>query len=122
MVCTANTDCTTAGDVCVGGHCVPGPSMPGGLGSPCTGNADCASGQCASDGKGHEYCVEACDPAMAQCPSGFSCQATSTGATSGVCWPGAEHGGGGCSAGSGAGAPLLFVLGLAGMLITRRRR
>ena len=121
-VCTKNSDCTTAGDVCLGGHCVPGPGMPGGLGSTCTANSDCQSGECANDGSGHSYCTEPCDPAQHQCPSGFSCQTAGTG---GVCWPGADNGGGGgCSTDSGSnGTPFLLLgLGVCAALITRRRR
>jgi hypothetical protein len=119
MVCTMNSQCTTSGDLCLGGHCVPGPDQQGGLGSECTGNEMCTSGDCATDGT-HKYCVEPCDPSKHQCPNGFSCQ--SSGAA-GVCWPGADNGGGGgCESGGGSDAPLILFLGLAGVLITRRRR
>jgi uncharacterized protein (TIGR03382 family) len=120
--CTSNSQCMGSGEVCLNHVCVAGPSMPGGLGSSCTSNTDCASNECASDGQGHMYCVEPCDPSMKQCPGGFTCQAAGTG---GVCWPGADNGGGGggCAAGGGSsGAPILLGLGLAAMLITRRRR
>ena len=122
MTCTSSSQCTGTGEVCSNGHCEPGPSMPGGLGATCTSNSDCASNQCASDGQGHMYCVEPCDPSMKQCPGGFSCQAVGT---SGVCWPGADNGGGGggCETGGGSGnAPLVVALSLAAVLITRRRR
>jgi hypothetical protein len=120
MSCVHDTDCATAGDICQMGHCVLGPSMPGGLGTSCTMNGDCASGQCAADGSGHMYCVDPCDPTKNSCPSNFSCQAVSGG---GVCWPGAANGGGGgCAAGgSSSGIALLGMLGAA-MLVTRRRR
>ena len=38
--CTKDSECTTTGDVCIGGRCVAGPSLAGGLGMPCTGNTD----------------------------------------------------------------------------------
>lgn len=120
------TSCTSGGctdpmQVCIDGHCVAGPGNPGGLGTTCTMNSDCASGQCADDGMGHKYCVAPCDPTKNQCPSGFGCVAAGTG---GVCWPGADSGGGGgggCNTGSDGGV-ILLSLGFAAVLITRKRR
>jgi MYXO-CTERM domain-containing protein len=119
--CMHDTDCTGANEVCDNGVCVAGPGAQGGLGSPCTGNADCASGSCGDDGAGNMYCVSSCDPTASTCPSGFSCLAT--GAGQGVCWPGADSGGGtgGCNASGSSGAPF-FLLGLGAMFLTRRRR
>jgi hypothetical protein len=121
--CTMASDCSTAGDVCVDGHCVAGPGQQGGLGTTCTKNADCSSGQCGDDGAGNKYCVEGCNPAKNECPSGFSC--TSTGATTGVCWPGGDNangnGGGGCNSNGSGGVTVMF-LALGAMLITRKRR
>ena len=117
--------CTTGGcsdptQVCDDGHCVPGPNTTGGLGSPCTVNTDCASGSCGDDGAGNKYCVTACDPTNNQCPSGFGC--VSETATTGVCWPGADNGGGGgCNTGGGGGA-ILAGLGFAATLSRRRKR
>ncbi|HEX5059432.1 MAG TPA: Ig-like domain-containing protein [Kofleriaceae bacterium] len=119
-VCMAATDCTTAGQVCVDGHCVAGPGMPGGLGSPCTMSTDCASNQCGSDADGNSYCVEACDPSMNACPSGFDCQDAGNGA--GVCWPGGGDDGGCSTNTSSSGGAGLLLLGMAAMFITRRRR
>jgi hypothetical protein len=116
--CSMASDCTTAGDVCVDSHCVPGPGQTGGLGTTCTANSDCASQQCGDDGMGNKYCVESCDPAKSGCPSGFTCTANGAG---GVCWPGADSGGGGCNTHSENGA-LVLVVGLGVVLITRRRR
>ena len=119
-VCHGNSDCNDPTMVCDNGHCVAGPTTPGGLGSPCTGNGDCSSNECADDGQGHKYCVESCDPTMQACPSGFGC--VSTGPSQGVCWPGADNGGGGGCNTTDHGGALAFGLGLGAMLITRRRR
>jgi len=117
--CTTN-GCMDPTQVCDNGHCVPGPTTAGGLGSPCTSNTDCASGSCGDDGAGNKYCVTSCDPMNNTCPSGFGC--VSTGAATGVCWPGADNGGGGgCNTGSGGGA-ILAGLGFAALLVTRRKR
>ncbi len=117
--CTQNSDCTGANEVCNNGVCVAGPGAQGGLGSPCTGNADCASGSCGDDGSGNKYCVSACNPAASTCPSGFSCLDSGGGA--GVCWPGESGGGGGCSTSGGQGAGLI-LLGLGALLAGRRRQ
>lgn len=116
-VCTQDSECGAAGQVCLDGHCVAGPGTDGGLGSTCAANADCASGQCANDGN-NGYCVEGCDPAADGCPSGFACEETAPGA--GVCWP-ASGEGGGCSTGDDNHGMLLLVLGLVAIVITRKR-
>jgi uncharacterized protein (TIGR03382 family) len=118
-VCSGSAACAGANEVCVDGHCVAGPGADGGLGTSCMGNSDCASNQCGDDGSGHKYCVAPCDPAKNACPDGFGCLATGGGA--GVCWPGADSGGGGCNTGS-SGGPIVLGLGFAALLITRRRR
>ncbi|MEP6862976.1 MAG: Ig-like domain-containing protein [Deltaproteobacteria bacterium] len=117
-LCTTN-GCTDSTQVCDNGHCVPGPTTTGGLGSPCTDNTVCASGSCGDDGAGNKYCVTACDPTNNTCPSGFGC--VSTGAATGVCWPGDNGGGGGCNTGSGGGS-ILAGLGFAAALLSRRKR
>jgi uncharacterized protein (TIGR03382 family) len=117
--CTSG-GCSDPNQVCLNGTCVAGPGEQGGLGSPCTDNAGCASGQCGDDGAGNKYCVTPCDTTMDQCPTGFGC--LSTGGTGGVCWPGADNGGGGgCNTGGDSGV-ILAGLGFAAALITRRRR
>lgn len=118
--CTSG-GCTDPSQVCLDGHCVAGPDTQGGLGSPCTDNAACVSGQCGDDGAGNRYCVEPCDTTNNMCPSGFGCLATT--GTAGVCWPGADGGGGGgCNTTSGNGLTMLAGLGFAAALISRRRR
>jgi MYXO-CTERM domain-containing protein len=115
-VCTSDAECDTAGSVCLGGHCEAGPSVTGGLGTDCTDNAACASGQCGNDGE-HGYCVTTCDiGAAGSCPSNFSCVDAGNG---GVCWPSPEDGG--CNA-SGSSNVWLLALGLVGLVMTRRRR
>src|SRR5690606_31870079 len=79
-VCAAAADCTSEGQVCLDGHCVAGPSMPGGLGTACTDNAECSSSQCGSDSSGNGYCVESCDLTANACPSGFGCVDVGNGA------------------------------------------
>jgi MYXO-CTERM domain-containing protein len=119
--CMHDTDCTGANQVCDNGICVAGPGAQGGLGSPCTGNSDCASGSCGDDGAGNKYCVSGCNPMADTCPSGFSCLATT--GDQGVGWPGAYSGGGtgGCNTAGNHGAPF-FLLGLGAMFLIRRRR
>jgi uncharacterized protein (TIGR03382 family) len=113
--------CTDPTQVCLDGHCVAGPDTQGGLGSPCTDNAGCQSGQCGDDGAGNRYCVEPCDTTNNTCPGGFGCLQTS--GTAGVCWPGADSGGsGGCNTSGSNGLAMLAGLGFATALITRRRR
>ena len=103
--------------------CVAGSGTPGGLGSTCTANSDCDSGQCASDGT-HMYCVVPCNPQMNTCPGNFTCIET-TSASAGVCFPGADSGGGacgGCSSDRGAGGGfLIFGLTFASLAFRRRR-
>jgi hypothetical protein len=116
-VCTENSECDGT-NVCLDGRCVAGPGSDGGLGSTCETNDQCASNQCANDGN-NGYCVEGCDPAASGCPSGFACEETSPGA--GVCWPSSGDGGG-CNTGDTNGGPFVLLLGLAALLITRKRR
>ena len=122
--CTSPIDCTTATDVCVAQRCVPGPSVTGGLGTECTASTDCASLQCAATSEG-SYCVEQCQLGANQCPSGFGCLDTGTGA--GVCFlgydeGGGDDGGGGCSSSGGPLGPLGLGLGLGAFVFARRKR
>jgi uncharacterized protein (TIGR03382 family) len=101
---------------CLGGYCLPGAGVPGGLGATCTDNAQCITGSCGSDGT-EQLCTGACDDGM-KCPDGFTCFAASSGA--GVCWPAPEDDGG-CSS-SGGNSPLLALLGLGALVMISRRR
>ena len=100
---------------CLGGYCLPGSKVPGGLGATCTENAECITDACGSDGTSM-VCTGACD-AGATCPSGFTCYETSPGA--GVCWPAEDSGG--CST-SSDGSPLFALLGLGALVMFVRRR
>ena len=118
--CMQDSDCAM-GDICYQKTCVAGPGATGGLGATCMTNADCQSGACASDGT-KTTCVIPCDPNNDQCPNGFGCLPAGQG---GVCWAGADKGGGGgcCDAGPGSGpaGPILLGLGL-GLLVLARKR
>jgi MYXO-CTERM domain-containing protein len=117
--CVAESDCPS-GNVCLQGRCVLGGGQAGGLGTSCGSPAECSSGQCAGDGAGTQLCVEACDPALDACPSGFECLGE-TGTA--VCWPSQSEGI--CNVGSNGGgkaAPTFLLLGLAALFVTRRRR
>lgn len=118
--CGKPADCPNDTDTCIGGRCVPGPGAQGGLGSDCSAGQTCASGQCTGTTEG-SYCTESCSLGAGQCPTGFGCLDTGVGDGTGVCFPGYDDGtGGGCS--SGGGAPLGLGLGLAALLVFRRRR
>lgn len=119
--CSKPADCPKDTDTCVGGRCVPGAGVQGGLGTACTENTQCASGQCGADAKGNRYCVEPCLLDMDQCPDGFGCLAA--GEDIGVCWPGADEDKGGCQTSGGGAAAMGFGLfALLAMTRPRRRR
>ncbi|MGH2900553.1 MAG: MYXO-CTERM sorting domain-containing protein, partial [Solirubrobacteraceae bacterium] len=107
------------GDACVGGRCVAGPGVVGGLGATCAASVDCRSWQCAND-NGAKYCVEPCS--SGQCPSGFGCR--NDGQGGGVCWPGHDEGFAGCAAASGSPplGSLALALGFALAVLRRRSR
>ncbi|MEO8701698.1 MAG: Ig-like domain-containing protein [Kofleriaceae bacterium] len=115
--CGDSDDCDKDSDVCVGGRCVAGPSVAGGLGTECTESAQCVSGTCASTSNG-SVCTEHCQAGEDQCPGDFGCVDLGTGDGAGVCIAGA--GGGGCSTGGG---PVGFVFfGSVAFLLIRRKR
>lgn len=119
--CETPADCSPQGEemTCVDGRCVPGEGAPGGLGTECEDNAQCASGRCQASDQG-TYCVEDCDPTLDGCPSGFRCLDDAA-----ICWPGDDGEGGGClDAGNRGRVPTVpIALGIAlGVLMMRRRR
>jgi len=115
--CSDSNACTGDGDVCVDGRCVAGGSVTGGLGTTCTSNTECRSGQCAGDGTS-SYCVESCTMGNDGCPGDFGCVAAGGG---GVCWPGAGDDGG-CSTARGDQGIVLVGLAFGALVISRRRR
>jgi len=118
--CEKPADCPINTDTCIGGRCVPGPGVQGGLGSTCSTGTECSSGQGAQSADG-SFCVEPCVLDANQCPSGFGCADLGTGDGSGVCFPGYDDGSGGCASGGGAGGSIGFGLGFAALLFSRRR-
>ncbi len=114
--CTPDSVCTGK-DVCVDGVCIPGPGVPGGLGTICSTDNECLSRRCADAGEEFKHCVDECDLANGNsCPNEFSC--LEAGAT-GVCWP--SPSGGCCDATGGPQGPMLLALGLGALLLRRRR-
>ena len=118
--CGKPADCANDTDTCIGGRCVPGPGVQGGLGTACTSGTDCASGECAADSSGAKYCIEYCMLGAGECPSGFGCLEANAG--QGVCWPGFDDGTGGCCDGGGSGGAVTSMLGFAAILFSRRRK
>ena len=115
--CSASAPCAT-GQSCLGGFCLPGADVAGGLGATCTANDACITGQC-GNADGTQLCTSACDAGNV-CPAGFDCLGTSGGAA-GVCWPSSDDGG--CATGgSSGGAPALLLAGLGCAAIMLRRR
>lgn len=118
--CQDASGCPTSTDACIGGRCVPGPGVTGGLGTTCATATDCVDSQCASDGT-NMYCVEKCT--TGQCPDGFGCLDDGTGAKTGVCWPGYDDGSGGCGCESNRpGGPLTLMLLSGVVVLTCRKR
>ncbi|MGE0784800.1 MAG: CAP domain-containing protein [Sandaracinaceae bacterium] len=85
--------CPSGGICRVGGlPCRGGCGVAGSLGDPCTANAQCASGMCAS-ADGRQFCTALCD-ASSPCPTGFACE--SAGSVN-VCVPDGGALGGECA-------------------------
>ena len=108
-----------AGYICFDMACIAGPDAAGGLGADCTGNTDCSSGSCASDGS-TMACTIRCNLDENNCPDGFGC--LDAGGGNGVCWAGLDSGGGCCDTGGSDAGTILLSLGLAAALLTRRQR
>jgi uncharacterized protein (TIGR03382 family) len=117
--CGKPADCPNDTDTCIGGRCVPGPGVQGGLGSDCSAGQTCASGSCTATTEG-AYCTESCMLGAGQCPAGFGCLDIGASDGTGQCFPGFDDGSGGCSA--GGGAPIVFGLAFASLVFVRRRR
>jgi uncharacterized protein (TIGR03382 family) len=117
LECTNDDECGM-GNICFNKKCIVTPFADTGLGSTCTGNTDCESGMCASDGE-TGYCSMGCMMgAEGTCPEGLECTEAGGG---GVCWP--TDTGGGCCDASGAGGPTaLLAFGFLGLVLGRKRR
>jgi len=117
--CMKPADCSTTTDTCIGGRCVPGSGVQGGLGSPCANNLACASGLCVNGDVGMR-CSDTCDIAaeVDECPSGFLCLEAGS---LGVCYPGEEDTGGCASSGGSPVGPIFLGLVFGGLLVRRRR-
>jgi MYXO-CTERM domain-containing protein len=114
--CDRDDGCEGA-DVCVEGICIPGPDVPGGLGSVCTSDTECLSHRCVDGGEEFKRCVEECTIGNKEsCPDDFVC---ADAGAAGVCW---LHPGGCCSIGSGAAGPMLLGLGVMALVLRRRPR
>lgn len=110
--CAGGSACPS-GFSCLGGICLPGADVPGGLGSSCAETQSCIAGACASDGE-ETLCTGTCDPGNT-CPAGFACT------SSNVCWP-AESGGCSATGAGGARFAALLVLALSFVGFRKRRR
>lgn len=110
--CAAGEKCGS-GFHCLGGLCLPGAGVDGGLGADCTDNTECVTGSCGSDGADSK-CTATCD-AGNSCPGGYECLGAANG--SGVCWP-AE--GSGCS--TNGNSPAFLLAGLGALVLALRRR
>lgn len=119
LYCEQDSDCQM-GHECFENQCIMTPFQPMGVGSVCTDNTSCESGECATSGKDSKCTMDCMMGDATSCPSGFDCLVSGT---SGVCWSmsGAE-GGGCCDAGGLGVSTVLFGIGLIGLVLRRRCR
>jgi len=117
LECSVDADCPM-GRMCFMKKCIAQPFSPTGLGTACTGNADCDSGTCAMTDK-EGYCSMACALGDAtSCPDGLECLDAGGG---GTCWP-IQEDTGCCDSGGQNAASMLFGIALFGLVLGRRRR
>lgn len=110
--CSSNNPCDES-TYCIGGYCVPGADVDGGLGAECLANEACVTRACAS-GNGEQLCVAPCDRGRS-CPDGFYCTGPDEAP---VCWPDRDVG---CAVAPG-GAPFMILFGIGFAAIVLRRR
>jgi hypothetical protein len=116
LECETDADCPD-GRMCFMKKCIAQPFAPTGLGTSCTGNADCDSGTCAMAGD-DAYCSMGCTVGAADtCPSGFECVEAGGG---GACWP-LDDGGGCCDASGQNASSMLLGIALFGLVLRRKR-
>jgi hypothetical protein len=117
LECSTDADCPD-GRMCFLQKCIAQPFAPTGLGTACTGNADCDSNSCAM-ADDEAYCSMSCNVAdMTTCPAGLECVEAGAG---GACWPIQEDPGCCDASGKNAGS-MLFGITLIGLVLRRRRR
>jgi hypothetical protein len=116
LECESDADCP--GQICFSRKCINQPFTEGGLGADCTGNGDCDSLLCASDGNA-SHCSALCSPGIeGGCPAGLEC--VDTGGGGGACWPEEDTG---CCDASPASAPTgLLAFAFVGLVLRRKRR
>lgn len=92
LICTQ--DCTAAGQSCPTGYtcqastasfaCLPQQGAADQC-TFCTSGSDCSTGVCVTDGNGHNWCSQSCNPTVSsQCGASSECVSTSNG---GICAP-----------------------------------
>ncbi len=117
--CSDDGQCATA-KTCFAHGCMVAPFSPTGLGTTCTGNAECDSSNCEALGS-DQLCTRSCTVGDATtCPDGFDCLDAGGGA--GACWPTPAAGGGCCDAGTHGVPTMLFGIGLVAIVLGRRSR
>ncbi|MEO8840063.1 MAG: trypsin-like serine protease [Kofleriaceae bacterium] len=118
LQCETDADCTVANHECFAHTCIVTPYTTTGVGADCTGNADCDSGTCGTEGTNSKCTMVCAIGTDGACPADLSC--VSDGNGGGLCFP-AE--GGGCCDASGHGAPTsLLGIALVGLVLRRKKR
>ncbi len=97
-----------------GGAAGPDAGTGGGLGDPCGGNTDCASGLCATEGA-RSYCTTTCTGA---CPAGYRCTAAGAVSVCAIAPPASS----GCAAAPTARSELGLALAVLALAAAQRRR
>ncbi len=118
LECATDADCPE-GRTCFLKKCIAQPFSPTGLGTSCTGNADCDSNTCAM-GDGEAFCSTTCTVGdVTTCPDGLECLEAGAG---GACWPIEEEDTGCCDASGQNATSMLLGIALFGLVLGRKRR